>query len=462
MSQPAFWIRALCSLCIALFYTTLQPRQLFAQERVAPVAVRNSEVLENYVADPDDSFRWELRERMKVSGCDVLRLHMQSQTWKEIPWKHVLYLIKPNDLEVSRSDAVMVVTGGSWKPEWPDNGPDKVSVRNEARLMAGVANEFGCVIAVLTTVPFQPIMDGKYEDEIIAETFKNYLETSDDTWPLLLPMVKSAVRGMDSSTAAAKKHWGVDLKEFTITGASKRGWTTWLTGAVDSRATLIAPMVIDMLNMEVQMKHQLEAWGKYSEQIGDYTRLNLPEYLKTEGGRRLQGIVDPFAYRAQIKQPKLLIFGTNDRYWPVDASNNYWDQLVGKKYMLQVPNEGHGIEDYVRVIGSICAFHNGFHEKSELPEFDWEFGETESRITLTVSASANVESIDSVRGWVAKLDSRDFRTARWKQNACRKAGKSEWTISIDKPESGHVALFGEVVTEGNAYPGFFSTSVQVY
>lgn len=47
-------------------------------------------------------------------------------------------------------------------------------------------------------------MDGKHEDEIIAATFAKYMQTEDPTWPLLLPMVKSAVRGMDATTAAAQ------------------------------------------------------------------------------------------------------------------------------------------------------------------------------------------------------------------------------------------------------------------
>src|SRR5690606_32270895 len=108
-----------------------------------------------------------------------------------------------------------------------------------------------------------------------AHTFEQYLRTGESDWPLLLPMVKSAVRAMDATQEYARQNWSMQLETFTVTGASKRGWTTWLTGATDPRATAIAPMVIDMLNMREQMKHQVATWGDYSDEIDDYTRRGL-------------------------------------------------------------------------------------------------------------------------------------------------------------------------------------------
>ena len=60
-----------------------------------------------------------------------------------------------------------------------------------------------------------------------------------------------------------------------VSGASKRGWTTWLTAAVDSRVVAIAPAVIDVLDMDVQMRHHYSAYGFYSPAVHDYVDMNV-------------------------------------------------------------------------------------------------------------------------------------------------------------------------------------------
>ncbi len=447
--------------CLLIATIVINAAGAVAQERVGPPAVKQlaGSELSDYIALPDDSFRWELRERQSSHNCEILRLHLTSQRWQGIDWRHILYLIKPQNLDVQRDDAVLVVAGGSWQMNWPENGPDTVSVRGEVPLMANVAQQFGCVIAVLTMVPFQPMMNGKHEDEIIAATFAKYVETQDATWPLLLPMVKSAVRGMDATCSAAKQEWGVTLNKFTVTGASKRGWTTWLTGATDPRVTAIAPMVIDMLNMGEQMKHQVASFGGYSEQIADYTELNLPAFLSTPQGQSLQKIVDPFAYREQLTLPKLLIFGTNDRYWPLDACNLYWDQLSGDKHLLYVPNQGHGLNDYPRVLGSVMAIHRSRNGGKPLPQLDWNFADEARGIKLDISAKG---AVDSVRGWVAQSPTRDFRDAKWSEKVCKQLGNGSWTLEVAKPQDGFVACFAECVGTADSMPSFFSTNVRIF
>lgn len=61
-------------------------------------------------------------------------------------------------------------------------------------------------------------------------------------------MTKAVVRAMDAVTEfAGQKNYKVE--KFMVAGASKRGWTTWTTAAVDERVFAAVPIVMDFLNM---------------------------------------------------------------------------------------------------------------------------------------------------------------------------------------------------------------------
>ena len=123
---------------------------------------------------------------------------------------------------------------------------------------------------------------------------------------------------MDALQAFSKSEKLPSLDEFVITGASKRGWTTWLVGASrDKRVKGIAPMVIDTLNLADQIPNQLRAFGQASEQIADYTRTGMLDALKTPAGQKLIQLEDPYSYRDILTLPKLIILV--QRRWVLGA-----------------------------------------------------------------------------------------------------------------------------------------------
>lgn len=64
-----------------------------------------------------------------------------------------------------------------------------------------------------------------------------------------MPMTKAAVRAMDAIQDFINKRYKIQIKDFLVNGASKRGWTTWTTAAVDKRVKAAVPMVMDLLHM---------------------------------------------------------------------------------------------------------------------------------------------------------------------------------------------------------------------
>jgi len=414
-----------------------------------------SAALKDYVALPDDAFRFEVMERGSINKCKWLRVHLVSQKWHDIHWKHTMWILAPDSWiqgavpesnkengsgkPVLSDSALMLISGGSWPAAWGEAPPEKMEVKSELRIMAAAAEASKSPALVVSQIPFQPMMGDKFEDALIAETFKRYLSGEGTDWPLLMPMVKAASRAMDAAQSVIESEWKHPVRRFTVTGASKRGWTTWLTSAVDKRVDALAPMVIDMLNMPVQMKHQLATWGKYSEEIADYTELDLPKYLATPPGQALQRIVDPFRYRKAVTQPKLLIFGTNDRYWPLDACNLYWNELESSKYLLYCPNQPHGITDYPRLLGGLVALHRSRTGQGQLPKLDWKFEEAEGKLTLNMSSDAEFSASEL---WIARSATRDFRDSEWIPVEMERTNKLECTCSIETGD-GFMAAFGD-------------------
>jgi PhoPQ-activated pathogenicity-related protein len=203
--------------------------------------------------------------------------------------------------------------------------------------------------------------------------------------------------------------------------------------------TAIAPMVIDMLNMSPQIALQKESFGELSEQIDDYQGLDMQ--IDTPRGKALRQIVDPYEYRDRLTLPKLIILGTNDRYWPLDAEKNYWPDLEGEKYLLRIPNNGHGLKDYARIIGGLNALHQRAISGKALPKLTWKFDEADGHVELAVKSDI---APSRVRTWTTSAKTRDFRDSEW-TSANSANGGDAYTSKLPRPAEGYAALYAEVV-----------------
>ena len=372
----------------------------------------SSGALAAYIARPDASFALREVGSGQVGSAEFVEYLMTSQTWRGIPWKHQLFVLRPAKLPKGVRHGLLFVGGGRWKPEY-EGERKQATLPGEALLFARLAEAIAAPVAVLRR--FQPLFE-RNEDALIAYTFDQYLKTGEDDWPLLLPMVKSAVRAMDALQSVARERWDLSLDSFTVTGASKRGWTAWLTAAVDKRVMAVAPMVIDVLNMRTQLDHQRATWGGLSDEIHDYTAIDLPARLATERGEALLSTVDPFRYRERLTHPKLILLGTNDRYWPLDSLKLYWSELPDPKHVLYVPNQGHGLRDIERVIGSVSAVHRYAAAGKPFPRRP---GHSLADPTRSVFRSEPIDA-PTGRSWSAQSPTLDFREARWTPASVRR------------------------------------------
>jgi PhoPQ-activated pathogenicity-related protein len=415
-------------------------------------ATARADVLD-YVKKPDSAFAWKLKGKTEAAGGTVYDLHLVSQVWHGIKWEHQLQVYLPRDVKPT---ATMFL--------WNQGG-----TANAKSIALGMelARKMKAPVAFLYGIPNQPLLDGKKEDALIAETYVRYLKTKDDTWPLLFPMVKSLVRAMDVLQAFARHEWHIEVTQFVVSGASKRGWTTWLTAVADARVKAFAPCVFDSLNMVIQMPHQLKSYGAYSEMIKDYTNTGLVPMPSTPEAKKLWAMVDPWVYRDRLKQPKMIVNGTNDPYWTQDALNLYWDDLQGDKWVLYVPNAGHNLaqkqdgkepaSDMMRALNTLAAF--GRHQIYDLPmpHVSWRHEGTNSKMLLKVFADPAPRT---ARLWSAHAPTPDFREATWSSQPLAMSDKI-LAVEMHTPAEGFIVFFAELEYEMDGMPYFLSTQLRI-
>jgi PhoPQ-activated pathogenicity-related protein len=441
--------RGLCRFLVAIGFVLPIPLSVHAE---IPGGTEGG--LLGYVKKEDPSYSWKLKDTQETAQGKVYNIDLVSQTWQGFVWKHRLQIYQPKDSKLADT-MLLYNTGG---------GPNTAS----QVLALELARRIGHPIAFLFDIPNQPIFDKK-EDALIAETFVRFLEGGgkDESWPLLFPMVKSLVRAMDALQAFSDKEWQKPVKHFVVTGGSKRGWTSWLTGAADERVKAIAPLVIDTLNMHPQMKHQLEMFGQPSEMIHDYVERKLVPAPNTPEAQKLWQMIDPYFYLDRLSKPKLLVNGGNDPYWTVDALNLYWDDLKGDKYVLIVPNAGHdlrqatsGAKDLAnRAVATISVFTKAQIEGKRLPKMTWRHADVENQLRLTITTDTKPKA---ARLWVIDSDTKDFRKSTWKEKEAE-IGPDGKTITgfVEPPAKGHRAFYGEVEFEFEGAKYSLSTQVRV-
>ncbi len=396
-----------------------------------------SNYLSEYVEKIDRTSGWkEVRSREMVN-CTLHEIELASQTWRGIDWKHRMRVLVPKKAE--RPEALVMVTGSG-------DGAEELSFCAELSRLTGMA------AAILHDVPNQPLFSNLYEDALMAYTFAMFIESGQHDWPLLFPMVKSVIKAMDYLDCFLEGLIGAK-ESYIVTGASKRGWTSWLTAAIDGRVKGVAPMVYDNLNIPSQMRHQIECYGSYSEQISDYTKIGLLEKLDTEAGKSLVEAIDPYVYREKIVLPKLIINGTNDRFWTIDSLNLYYGDLLGEKSVLYVPNSGHALEDRRRVLNSLAAFALGVSGRSPMPKVGTKYiGDFEIEVeTNNKSLHCDV--------WFATSMDMDFRDSRWVSAPAERVSEDTYRYYFI-PRDGRRAFFAEPCFTAGKFN--FTLSSQIY
>ena len=421
-------------------------------------APRATGPLADYVHATDPATRIEPVSHGELGGCAWRTYRLVSQRWQGVEWTHELSLCMPAGVVAAHGigggPMLLWIDGGSsQKLPTADGGPS-----DAVRAAAIAANAAGLPVAVIRQVPYQPMFGGLMEDGLIAHSFVEYAKTGDPTWPLLLPMVKAAVAAMNAAVEIARTEWRFDVEGFVVTGASKRGWTSWLTTAIDPRVVGVVPQVIDMLSMDRHLRLQTQSFGGLSDKLTDYTSRGIEKLLGTPRGRELVGIVDPYRYRDRLRPPKLISLGTNDPYWPLESLELYRGDLPGPCWVSYCPNAGHGIP-MQRWAGLVVAMGKHVSGGEPLPDLRWRFEPAGGGICCALHAAVQPERVVL---WQAESATRDFRQSKWLPAAVAGDGP-EWEVPLTLGAGGGrwKAAVVEVHYPRQPMPLVLTTSVHV-
>src|SRR5215467_2131294 len=416
--------------------------------------------LDRYVAAPDTTYKYGLANKVAGPGYTTYVLEMTSQQWKTTAevdhpvWKHWVTLIKPD--HVASPIGFLSITGGSSDDPIPKK-PDPT--------LAAMALSTNTITSEIRMVPNQPLRftgDSKerVEDGIIAYTWDKFLRTGDDSWPLRLPMTKSALRAMDTVTAFCRSlDSGICPEKFVVGGGSKRGWTTWMTAATDRRVIAIAPMVIDLLNLEPSFDHHFRAYGYWAPAIHAYEAMNIMQWIGSKPYRKLMDIEDPYSYLDRLTMPKYIINSAGDEFFLPDSSQLYFAELKGEKHLRYVPNTGHALQGS-DARESLQAFYESIVNGVARPELFWKRSKDG---TLRVTTSTKPSEVKLWRE--TNPTARDFRISSigeaYKESVLTEHG-GIYSAEVKRPKHGWTAYFIELTyPTGGKHPLKFTTSVYV-
>jgi len=394
----------------------------------------------DYVESCRGRASWELVKKPEAGGR-IWEIRVNSQIWRGIPWTHRLLVVEPA-VPVVENVILLYVSGD------PSLG--------EELLGQTVANLAGLRVAILNSVPNQPLF-GLREDDLIAYTFSRYLEEGSPDWPLLFPMVQSVVSAMDALSALSSELWGTKLRGFIVAGASKRGWTTYLTAAVDSRVLGMIPIVFDFLNIPAQLARQEETLGGPSSKLEDYAARGLTALADpAPQAVRLAYLVDPYTYRYAYTMPKLVVVGANDPYWATDATSLYWPALPAPKLLYVVPNAGHNVLFGDGVLPTIAAFAKLVARGSALPKLESSLRFLKDEVEIEIRTDWPVKS---ARLWLASSSAPDLDKAHWQYQEL--LGETGWYRAEIRRSSAYLGFFAEVVFNVEGLELRVSTPIRV-
>ena len=420
--------------------------------------------MSDYIESTKNEFSYDIQEVIYEENWTGYHIKMISGEWldskkvDQVEWWHYVDIIIPK--QTTSSTGIMFIDGGEKSEDY--FRLDAQSIRNAIKTEAVIVN--------VSNIPFQPLnflsseQDSFEEDDLIAFAWNKFLKQGakqkDVEWLPRFPMTRAIVRAMDLAQEIILQN-DIVVKDFVVSGASKRGWTAWTTAAVDSRVKAVVPMVIDMLNLVPSFENHYRSYGEFSPAVQEYVNYNIQDWLGTEEFKVLMSYIEPFSFIDKFTMPKYIINAGSDEFFSTDSWRFYYDKLPGEKIIRYVPNKNHSLDGRYLTEDLVSYFYRVIND-IEIPSLSWNLSDNK------LIAELDYDGEYDVSVWTAKNDNgRDFRLWEegelWEETSIGKLANNKYELNVNSNFKGYKATMIEFTIDPESeFPLIISTGPFVF
>ena len=420
--------------------------------------------MSDYIESTKNEFSYDIQEVIYEENWTGYHIKMISGEWldskkvDQVEWWHYVDIIIPK--QTTSSTGIMFIDGGEKSDDY---------FRLDAQSI-GNAIKTESVIVNVSNIPFQPLnflsseQDSFEEDDLIAFAWNKFLKQGakqkDVEWLPRFPMTRAIVRAMDLAQEIVLQN-DILVKDFVVSGASKRGWTAWTTAAVDSRVKAVVPMVIDMLNLVPSFENHYRSYGEFSPAVQEYVNYNIQDWLGTEEFKVLMSYIEPFSFIDKFTMPKYIINAGSDEFFSTDSWRFYYDKLPGEKIIRYVPNKNHSLDGRYLTEDLVSYFYRVIND-IEIPSLSWNLSDNK------LIAELDYDGEYDVSVWTAKNDNgRDFRLWEegelWEETSIGKLANNKYELNVNYNFKGYKATMIEFTIDPESeFPLIISTGPFVF
>ncbi|MBT2375386.1 PhoPQ-activated protein PqaA family protein [Pseudomonas fluorescens] len=294
----------------------------------------------------------------QFEGVQLRRFKLNSQAWspagivKNDNWYHDVEIYIPDNALTGK--ALLIGNNGTNIPG--PNGRTSPPTNFTQEMLLDIVRKTRTIAITVSDTPNQYLTftdDNlpRREDSAVAHSWAFFLKNPEENTftSLHVPMMEVFIKTMDLAEKELKQ-WEID--QFLASGASKRAWAAWLAAIADKRIIALAPLVIDILDMNNVLNHTYRVYGKsWPLAFKDYQQEGITQQRNTENFDKLERVEDPLrylnsAYAERLEIPKYIVNSGNDEFFIPDNTRFYFDRLPGEKTLRVIPNTGHDIKKF--------------------------------------------------------------------------------------------------------------------